>query len=260
MRPERRTLRLAVAMLAFAAGAGRAAAQQTTGAGQPEIHVLFVTSAASDSSDFSAGVTRGIRFGADEAAHTAALTGARFTLATLLLPLPADSSRRMVARAGIVITAVAPSTLDSVIGPVAALVLDVTPWSSPVVCGPRVLRVSPGAAALRQARVWHPALERFGAQQLNERYRRFSNRDLDGDAWLGWLAAKLAFELPVRARTTDADSLAAFARSSRARFDGHKGRALLFDGGTGVLDQPLYQRDGVPPAEVDGPIVKPTCH
>jgi hypothetical protein len=122
-----------------------------------------------------------------------------------------------------------------------------------------VLRLSPGAAALRQARVWHPALERFGAQQLNERYRRFSGQAMDDNAFLGWLAAKLAFELPLRARTTHPDSLAAFARSGRARFDGHKGIALSFDSVTGVLSQPLYQTEGAPPAEVDEPMIRATC-
>jgi hypothetical protein len=76
--------------------------------------------------------------------------------------------------------------------------------------------------------LWHASLERFGAAQLNDRFRA-ARIPIDDQAWLGWFAVKMLWEAGVRGKALDSMS-----------FDGHKGRALTF-GRTPVLMQPLYQ-------------------
>ena len=46
--------------------------------------------------------------------------------------------------------------------------------------------------ATRAPMLWDASLERFGATQLNDRYRRRFGVGMDGPAWAGWFAAKLA--------------------------------------------------------------------
>lgn len=74
---------------------------------------------------------------------------------------------------------------------------------------------------------WHATLRRYGAGELNERYRATVGRGMDEDAWYGWVAVKLVVEAGLRGR-----------RPAAMRIDGHKGRALGFAGGW--LEQPLY--------------------
>jgi hypothetical protein len=115
---------------------------------------------------------------------------------------------------------------------------------------PNVFLVAPGAetrrlAAARAATpgevaVWHPALERFGAGQLNSRYLARFGEPMRSAAWAGWMAVKIAWESSLRRDAADGETLAAFLLSPRARFDGHKGRALRFDPTTRELRQPLY--------------------
>ena len=113
-----------------------------------------------------------------------------------------------------------------------------------------VFHVVPGPESLRRAAarasspgrivVWHPSLERFGAAQLNARYVARFDEEMVAPAWAGWVAVKIAWESFLRAEGARGDALAAFLRSPRARFDGHKGRALRFDPATRELVQPLY--------------------
>ena len=88
---------------------------------------------------------------------------------------------------------------------------------------------------------WHPSLFRYGAEQLNDRYRaRFPGAPgMPADAWCGWMAMKILAESALRSRATTNAELIAWMSSPRARFDGHKGRALTFDGAR-QLRQPLY--------------------
>jgi hypothetical protein len=65
---------------------------------------------------------------------------------------------------------------------------------------------------------WHASLERFGAEQLNERYRRAAHRSMDGAAWIAWMLVKAAVESELRG-----------VPLPDGRFDGHKGVALTFD-------------------------------
>lgn len=88
--------------------------------------------------------------------------------------------------------------------------------------------------------LWHESLERFGAEQLNQRYARRFALPMDSDAWAGWFALKLLSESALRAHATTARALARALTDSAAQFDGHKGVPLRFDTRTRVLRQPLY--------------------
>ena len=82
---------------------------------------------------------------------------------------------------------------------------------------------------------WHPSLERFGASELNERFRRATGSEMTAPGWLGWVAVKASVEAALRSEAPlDCEALA------RARFDGHKGRPLTFDPSTRELVQPVY--------------------
>ncbi|HET7380077.1 MAG TPA: hypothetical protein VFJ24_08565 [Gaiellales bacterium] len=84
------------------------------------------------------------------------------------------------------------------------------------------------------AEEWHPSLKRYGALELNERYRRAYDEPMSPAAWAGWFGVKCAAEAAFRG------SPAHLAQSLRsARVDGHKGVALRFLP-DGTLEQPLY--------------------
>ena len=93
--------------------------------------------------------------------------------------------------------------------------------------------------------LWLPTLTRYGATQLNERFLRRFDEPMDEHAWAGWFALKLVAEAVLRARTVQADALARWLLSERARFDGHKGRPLAFDAQRRLV-QPAFGADGLP--------------
>jgi ABC-type branched-subunit amino acid transport system substrate-binding protein len=84
------------------------------------------------------------------------------------------------------------------------------------------------------AEEWHASLKRYGALELNERYRRAYNEPMSAAAWAGWFAVKCAAEAAFRASP---ERIAESLRS--VRMDGHKGVALRFLS-DGTLEQPLY--------------------
>jgi hypothetical protein len=81
---------------------------------------------------------------------------------------------------------------------------------------------------------WHPDLERFGAEQLNERFRRRFGRPMDEAAWHGWVAVKIAAEAALRGGVLQ--------QLGTSGFDGHKGAQLRF-GRDHYLIQPVYLVD-----------------
>lgn len=87
---------------------------------------------------------------------------------------------------------------------------------------------------------WHERLFRYGAEQLNDRYRHRFGRSMTEQAWCGWMAVKIAWEAALRARSADGSSIAGAILQGRLGFDGHKGRALRFDAADRQLYQPLY--------------------
>ena len=88
--------------------------------------------------------------------------------------------------------------------------------------------------------MWVSSLERYGAVQINDRYRVKYNALMDGMAWAGWFAAKVASETALRARTSRPEDLLAYLESPSTNFDGHKGWPLSFRIADHQLREPLY--------------------
>lgn len=97
------------------------------------------------------------------------------------------------------------------------------------------------AHANRETRVvaWHESLEKFGAAQLNDRYRSAMHAPMTGEAWLGWFAVKLLVESAMRVGA-DPAAITRHLLDRRTQFDGHKGEPLWFDAGR-RLQQPVYE-------------------
>jgi hypothetical protein len=189
---------------------------------------------------------RGIRMGVEEASRAATMLGGALELregpATDLLAGGIDAlvGGEECASLGALAAAAHVVYIDAACGPPAT---DADATSN-------VFHLAPGTATRRltMARaagpgtleLWHPALRRFGAAQLNARYRARFDAPMDSPAWAGWMAVKLLWESASRLDAAGGDTLAAWLLSPRARFDGHKGRALSFDAATHELRQPLY--------------------
>ena len=88
--------------------------------------------------------------------------------------------------------------------------------------------------------LWAPTLERYGASQINDRYRARYRLPMDGGAWAGWVAVKIAAEAALRARSSSAAPILSYLESAAASFDGHKGWPLSFRLADHQLRQPLY--------------------
>jgi ABC transporter substrate binding protein (PQQ-dependent alcohol dehydrogenase system) len=88
--------------------------------------------------------------------------------------------------------------------------------------------------------VWDSTLERFGADQLNQRFRVAAGRAMTSEAYAGWVAVKILWEASLRAHSVDPGVLSRALLSPTSRFDGHKGSALSFRASDHRLSQPLY--------------------
>ncbi|HEX6576201.1 MAG TPA: hypothetical protein VF042_14635 [Gemmatimonadaceae bacterium] len=90
------------------------------------------------------------------------------------------------------------------------------------------------AAGAKDIALWSPKLEKYGAAQLNDRFREFAKTPMNSAAWAGWFAVKVIWESFLRSKT---DITMIMATS---QFDGHKGAPLSFRKWDGQLRQPLY--------------------
>jgi hypothetical protein len=106
-------------------------------------------------------------------------------------------------------------------------------------CSPRTFHIEASdamyASALHQSHakrvaLWDSTLEKYGAAQLNDRFRSFAHEQMDGSAWAGWVAVKIAWESFLRGASPLVD----------LQFDGHKGAPLSFRSWDHQLRQPLY--------------------
>jgi ABC-type branched-subunit amino acid transport system substrate-binding protein len=88
--------------------------------------------------------------------------------------------------------------------------------------------------------LWHPSLTRYGASQLNDRYKARFGEAMTGSAWAGWVAVKVAWETSLRTSAAGAQALAAALANDATQFDGHKGAPLSFRSWDHQLRQPLY--------------------
>lgn len=153
---------------------------------------------------------RGVRLGAAEADRAATLLGHQFSLA----------------RSGPATARIAPEATGPADLPTVAMRGDATASCVFLTESPEDSRAaSEHAGGEKNVAIvdWHPEFRRFGAGELNERFERTFNVGMTPPAWHGWIAVKAILEAALR----DEDICAGL---TRLRFDGHKGRALRFDG------------------------------
>jgi hypothetical protein len=196
--------------------------------------------------------------GIEEAQRTGRLFGWE-----IFIVLPPDSlatteaQRYLIAAAPTAIVGdLTRSPVPKLSGASAPLYLDVgnAPKRAGAACGDRAFRLlPPNRSSQPRAKAdseitadhpgvvaWHPALERFGAAQLNERYRKRFGTDMNERAWAGWLSIKILLDAALRTGTSDRCTMERFLLSAAGRFDGQKGVPLFFDPETRELVQPLY--------------------
>jgi ABC-type branched-subunit amino acid transport system substrate-binding protein len=199
---------------------------------------------------------RGVTLGVEEAARTGGLFGRRVELravdaaealverdgvAALVGGWDEDSCRALAALAGSagVLFLNAGCTADALRGPACGRgTFHVE--ASDAMRRAALAQGRPEGAAASQAALWHPSLERFGAAQLNQRFRARFAAEMDGPAWAGWMAVKALWEASLRARSTDPAALRAHLEREGTQLDGHKGWPLSFRAGDHQLRQPLY--------------------
>jgi len=88
--------------------------------------------------------------------------------------------------------------------------------------------------------LWAATLERYGASQINNRFRARYHNPMDGGAWAGWFAVKIASEAALRAHSVNPGAILFLLENPSTSFDGHKGWPLSFRSWDHQLRQPLY--------------------
>lgn len=134
--------------------------------------------------------------------------------------------------------------------------------ASAVSCPSGVFRVGLPAdpeGTRRPLALWHDSLNRYGATQLNDRFRRRFGQGMDGAAWAAWLAVKVSAEALLRVERAETSTVAAYLTSRAATFDGHKGQPLRFDPSHRYLVQPVYRMDDSGSPEEIPWTTSPTC-
>jgi ABC-type branched-subunit amino acid transport system substrate-binding protein len=220
--------------------------------------------------DGAAAVRRGAALAGAEAAQAAQLLGREFALLSAEVDDAAAVAQALddhsAAGCGIVVSGFEGETATRELSAAAeargVLLLNAACRSDAlrgIGCSPRMLHVEAsetmyrnalriGAAqagldpAQLEAVPWHAALSRFGAGQLNDRYRVRFGEEIAPAAWPAWMAVKAAWEGAARTRSADPDAIAAFLLSRRGFLDGHKGTRLSFRDSDRQLRQPLYVR------------------
>ncbi|HTE44073.1 MAG TPA: hypothetical protein VK636_02425 [Gemmatimonadaceae bacterium] len=121
-------------------------------------------------------------------------------------------------------------------------------------CSAFTFHVAPSDGMTRDARAqtpgagdvvaWDGSLVRFGADTLNDRFRKRFGTSMNSASWASWFAVKALWESSLRMKTTDARQLAEYLTRDTTQFDGHKGRPLSFRAWDHQLRQFVYARVG----------------
>ncbi|HEX8851590.1 MAG TPA: ABC transporter substrate-binding protein [Gemmatimonadaceae bacterium] len=205
-----------------------------------------------DDTSSRATLVHGATLGAEEAMRTGRLFG---TAATLRMVSAHDSARLDllvrggVPRASMILLAADSATCAKVAAAAALQQVAVFDAGCPVHSVPAapnayslVSRASASAPSdSARLELWHWSLDRFGGEQLNQRYQRRFGERMDSRAWSGWFAAKMGLDLALRAHSTDGATMLRLLSSGRQQFDGQKGRPLYFAPDDHRLVQPLYR-------------------
>jgi hypothetical protein len=219
--------------------------------------------------DSFADPSQGLTLGAEESARTAALFGLDVAVIRPRLERHQDAERaaRELVAEGVAAVVSASDTdgceeIRAVLAEARVLVLSLSCDGSvgrrDEPCRSLAFYISPSGATIRRARasfarrrgpaqgeagppvLWHHTLTRFGAAQLNDRFRRRFGDVMTSPAWAGWAAMKILTESALRSRSARGVDIARYMTSLTGRFDGHKGEPLSFDARSGELRQPLY--------------------
>jgi hypothetical protein len=246
-------------------------AQPTQGA----LRIALITSDNPRASTLSTSTARGVRLGAAEAKQTANLFGNDVELydATTHTTATAAATQLLSARQVQVLIASSPEDVESLSRFAEAhhiLFLNVASRAQALraacrrftfhieatdemyanasrVQGGPVSRTMSSARAVDPVLLWGPTLERYGASQINDRYKDKYGAGMDGSAWAGWAAVKFVAEAALRTRSTDPSRLLAYLEAPDTQFDGHKGWPLSFRRADHQLRQPLYASTSTAP-------------
>ena len=86
---------------------------------------------------------------------------------------------------------------------------------------------------------WHPALEQWGATQLQNRFRRLANRPMRPLDYDVWVAVRSVGEAAARAKAAAPAQLIAHLKSADFELAAFKGRKLTYRAWDGQLRQPI---------------------
>jgi ABC-type branched-subunit amino acid transport system substrate-binding protein len=214
--------------------------------------------------DRALAVRRGVELGAEESARTSALFGLTVDVRYTDARAADSAAHRLLAKpvSALVVGLGEPRCRDvaqlaRAARTVAISLVCASPDGGGRACDDWLFYVAPSSSTVDRARgalraaapasarvvLWHHTLQRFGAEQLNARFRRRFGADMDPAAWAGWVSLKILTEAALRSRAATPASLARYLTRPAARFDGHKGEPLSFNARTGELRQPLYLVD-----------------
>ena len=101
-------------------------------------------------------------------------------------------------------------------------------------------RVAPRAGAGYRAAAWEATLDAYGARELNARFAARWGRPMDGPAWAGWSAVKIAYEAALGAGSMKGGDLAAQIRGEASVYDVSKGIGVTFRPWDQQMRQSLY--------------------
>lgn len=86
---------------------------------------------------------------------------------------------------------------------------------------------------------WHWTFERFGAPQLNQRFRRLAGRDMSSEDWAGWVAIRSIVDAIAQTGTAKRETVREMLASSELSVDLYKGVRGNFRDWSGQLRQPI---------------------
>lgn len=88
-------------------------------------------------------------------------------------------------------------------------------------------------------RAWHWTFERYGAPQLNQRFRRLAGRDMTSEDWAAWAAVRSIVDAVSAAGSADPEAVRAALIASDLSVDLYKGVRGNFRDWDGQLRQPI---------------------
>ncbi|MGR2739438.1 ABC transporter substrate-binding protein [Billgrantia sp. Q4P2] len=89
------------------------------------------------------------------------------------------------------------------------------------------------------ADAWHPAVEAWGATQLQNRFQKQAERHMTGTDYAAWAAIRAVGEAVTRTESADMQTLRDYLLGNRFELAAFKGRPLSFRDWNGQLRQPV---------------------